>query len=98
MKITATIKKWEDDISLHTKGSIKEIVEHTVTFCCEASEHYWNQAIGFGRRFREDNKNSDVNIYFKTRGGVDGWLSEAPIRFCPFCGETIEVVFKGDTP
>jgi hypothetical protein len=58
--------------------------------CCQEMTDEINQhkALGFGAyEFSASDSNRSINIYC---GNWD-WVSETPIRYCPFCGTLIEV-------
>ena len=80
-----------------TRGSGQTAHVHEVSNepCCDAMRDAWQKrAVGFGSYDKTFNINEDVNIYrCKPWPGGTAWDDHA-IRFCPFCGTTIEVVVR----
>lgn len=73
-------------------GQTIYIREAAVEPCCAAMREAWQKrAVGFGAYDKTFNVDEHVNIYrCKLWPGGTAWDNYA-IRFCPFCGTTIEV-------
>ena len=78
----------------YKKGGLDTIKGVIDSFCCEDMEyHFGSNMIGFGEYNGWRNTNDKLNIYVYA-----GWecYGEWEIAFCPFCGEAIEYVEKGE--
>lgn len=58
------------------------------SFCCGEMREAWGDLIGFGEKESYlGNRDANVNLY---DFGYGCW-TEHRIRFCPFCGQAVEV-------
>lgn len=64
-----------------------------VCFCCEEMEHHWSVLIGFGICGHPRTASREVNI-FSLHPQMTGALvlGITQIRYCPWCGEEVEIV------
>jgi hypothetical protein len=75
-----------------SRASVYELTE-AVRFCCAEMRREWGVLIGFGVNGRPRTTSREVNLLGLRQcpvGTIIPALTE--IRFCPWCGETIEVV------
>ncbi len=64
-----------------------------VHFCCEDMRQEWGVLIGFGLKGHPRTTSHEVNIFTlhpQSTGTIMPGITE--IRYCPWCGEEIEVV------
>jgi hypothetical protein len=64
-----------------------------LAFCCQEMRDEWGVLIGFGIKGHHRTTSRDVSTFSRyvfSTGTVIPVI--APIRFCPWCGEGIEVV------
>lgn len=98
MKIKRSTKRYTRDISMSAvKNSIEEISGIPCDFCCEVMAGAWEEDfISFGEFEGLLNKNGNVNIYHCRPYPEGAFWDELAIKFCPFCGEKIEIIDEDD--
>jgi len=61
-------------------------------FCCEELARQWGRLLGFGVQGHRWTTSLNVNLYsMLPQIGREPVCVLAPIHFCPWCGEAVEV-------
>lgn len=77
------------------RGRYETVFEQTdIWFCCQEMQGEWDILIGFGIKGHRRTTSREVNIFASHHMQMSGnsVLGVVEIRYCPWCGEEIEVV------
>lgn len=94
MQIKRVTKRYTKDVSVYAPaGSVEKVIGAPAEFCCEEMAEAWKEKfISFGEYDGILNKDGNVNIYHCSPYPEGACWGELAIKFCPFCGEEIEIV------
>lgn len=61
-------------------------------FCCGEMRQHWGVMVGFGVRTAPRSTSKEINLWTRLpqASGFCAW-GLVEVRFCPFCGEEVEV-------